>query len=131
MRRYGGEIRPQWTGTLDRQHRLSIRPDITWWVASDCLAVVDAKYKALELRGMPNADAYQMLAYCTALRLSQGFLVYARDSDEEQRRHEVCNTDCVIEVRTLDVEAGPQSLLSQVDRLAAEIAASNPAMVAA
>ena len=51
------------------------------------VAVFDAKYK-LEgaSSGYPNADAYQMLAYCTALRRHQGFLVYAKDSGERERR---------------------------------------------
>jgi 5-methylcytosine-specific restriction enzyme subunit McrC len=28
--------------------------------------------------GFPQADLYQMLAYCTALRLPEGHLIYAR-----------------------------------------------------
>lgn len=124
MRRFGGEVRSQWSGWLDGQRRLAIRPDITWWSGSNCLAVADAKYKALELKGMPNADAYQMLAYCTALDLRRGFLVYAKDSGEQARNHEVRNSECVIEVRTLDVETEPEPLLKQVDGLASEIASS-------
>jgi 5-methylcytosine-specific restriction enzyme subunit McrC len=122
MQRFGGEVRPQWSGWLDVEERIGIRPDITWWTDERCLAVADAKYKALELKSMPNADAYQMLAYCTSLGLPRGFLVYAKDSGEETRSHAVRNSDCVIEVRTLDVEAEPESLLGQVNALADEIA---------
>jgi 5-methylcytosine-specific restriction enzyme subunit McrC len=75
MQGFGGDVRAQWRGWLDHERQLGIRPDITLWSSSTCLAVVDAKYKALELKGMPNADAYQMLAYCTALDLPRGFLV--------------------------------------------------------
>jgi 5-methylcytosine-specific restriction enzyme subunit McrC len=71
---------------------------------------------------MPNVDAYQMLAYCTALGLPHGFLVYAKDSGEQPRTYEVLKSKCVIEVRTLDVEVGPDLLLQQVQALAAEIA---------
>jgi 5-methylcytosine-specific restriction enzyme subunit McrC len=124
MQQFGGEVRAQWTGWLDREEGLGIRPDITWWSGNSCLAVADAKYKALELKGMPNADAYQMLAYCTALDLARGFLVYAKDSGEHARSHRVRNTDAVIEVRTLDVETDPTTLLRQVDALAGEIRAS-------
>ena len=46
------------------------------------------------------------------------------DSGEEARSHGVRNTDAVIEVRTLDVEAEPEDLLKQVDRLANELAKS-------
>ncbi len=121
MQPYGGVVKGQWTGSLDVERRLGIRPDITWWSGTNCLAVADAKYKALELKGMPNADAYQMLAYCTALGLERGFLVYANDSGEDPRSHRVRNSDCVIEVRTLDVEAEPKDLLKQVETLAGEI----------
>src|SRR5262249_8633664 len=69
MRPFGGEVRAQWRGWLDRDRQLVIKPDITWWSGERCLAIADAKYKALELKSMPNADAYQMLAYCTALGL--------------------------------------------------------------
>jgi 5-methylcytosine-specific restriction enzyme subunit McrC len=124
MQPFGGDVRSQWSGWLDHQRQLAIRPDITWWAGDACLAIADAKYKALELRGMPNADAYQMLAYCTALRLRRGFLVYAKDSGEEARIHDVRNSKCTIEVRTLDVELEPEQLLAQVQTLAKEIAAS-------
>ena len=40
-------------------------------------AVINAKYKAEKGAGFPNAALYQMLAYCTALRLPVGHLVYA------------------------------------------------------
>jgi len=120
----GGIVRSQWRGFLDEENRLGIRPDVTWWSGTSCLAVADAKYKALAPTKMPNADAYQMLAYCSVLRLRYGFLVYAKDSGERPRSHRVANSDCVIEVRTLDVEAGPNRLLQQVQTLAEEIAAS-------
>src|SRR5262249_54706180 len=100
MFRFGGELRAQWAGWLDRGHTIEIRPDITWWSGGSCLAVADAKYKSLEFRGMPNPDGYQMLAYCTALRLIRGFLLYAKDSGEENRSLRVTNSDHVIEVRT-------------------------------
>ena len=124
MQRFGGEVRQQWNGWLDHQRRLAIRPDITWWSTRSCLAVADAKYKALDVRSLPNGDAYQMLAYCTALQLRRGFLVYAKDSGEEARAHDVRNAEAVIEVRTLDVEVEPEDLLKQVDSLANEIARS-------
>jgi len=120
----GGRVSAQWTGSLDTQKKLSIRPDVTWWGSSGSLAVVDAKYKALATKTLPNPDAYQMLAYCTALRLDRGFLVYASDSGEQPRRHDILNNGPVIEVRTLDVEREPDVLLQQVALLAAEIARS-------
>jgi 5-methylcytosine-specific restriction enzyme subunit McrC len=124
MQRFGGELRLQWTGRLDDHGLIRIIPDLTWWVGGRCLAVADAKYKALALAGMPNADAYQMLAYCTALSLTRGFLVYANDSGEQAGTRNILNTDCAIEIRTLDVELEPDDLLHRVDQLAVEIALS-------
>ena len=86
------------------------------------MAVADAKYKSLAPASMPNADAYQMLAYCAAIGLPRGFLIYAKDNGAEARTHSVINASCSIEVRTLDVEAHPEVLLAQVEVLAAEIA---------
>ena len=36
----------------------------------------------------PADDAYQMLAYCTALGLDRGYLVYAKDAGETDRSHQ-------------------------------------------
>jgi 5-methylcytosine-specific restriction enzyme subunit McrC len=119
---YGGEVKLQTTFTLDTADEIPIRPDVVWTVAGRPRAVIDAKYKALKVEGMPNADAYQMLAYCTALGLDQGFLVYANDSGERVRNLTVRNSTCEIRVRTLDVEKRPEQLLEQVRALVAEIA---------
>lgn len=121
MRASGGIVQGQWTGWLDRERRVAIRPDVTWWKAGACRAVVDAKYKALPTRGMPNGDAYQMLSYCVALGLSRGFLVYAKSSNELPHDISVRGSQLVVHVRTLEVEAGPDVLLDQVGALASEI----------
>ena len=120
--RFGGELKLQWRGRLDQAGAIRIIPDLTWWVGGSCRAVADAKYKALDLSSMPNADAYQMLAYCTALSLERGFLIYAKDAGEKPATHHIRNAAAVIEVRTLDVEVEPELLLRQVDVLADEIA---------
>lgn len=122
--RFGGELNFQWRGRLDQAGAIRIIPDLTWWVGGTCRAVADVKYKALDLTSMPNADAYQMLAYCTALSLERGFLIYAKDAGEKPATHHIRNTAAVIEVRALDVETEPELLLRQVDLLAEEIASS-------
>ena len=123
---YGGEVRFQHPDRLDDHDpaALRLKHDITWWSAGRCLAVIDAKHKSIAHRTMPNADAYQMLAYCTALKQRQGFLVYAKDSGQQERRHVIRNSPYTINVRTLDIENEPEALLAQVDQLANELAAS-------
>ena len=39
--------------------------------------MADIKYKSLADQPVPEADVYQLLAYCTALRLPEGHLIYA------------------------------------------------------
>ena len=125
MRPYGGWLRAQYTTALDHDGTLAIRPDITWWKGGRCLAVVDAKYKSLVDRStMPNADAYQLLAYCVALALRSGYLIYAKESGERPSDYTVKRHGYVLRVRTIDVELEPRLLLEQVDRVAGEIAES-------
>ena len=69
-------------------------------------AVVDAKYKAEKPSGFPQADLYQLLAYCTVLGLHVGHLVYAR-GNEDPRVHSVVGADVSIHCHTLDLAQSP------------------------
>jgi len=98
-----------------------MRPDVVHLAGGRARAVFDAKYKIeSDVRGVPNADVYQMLAYCTALRLRRGYLVYAKGQGDSIA-HEIINTDPTIEIvqHPLDLADSPANLLAQVDRLAA------------
>jgi 5-methylcytosine-specific restriction enzyme subunit McrC len=124
LTRYGGVIRLEPTqASLDSAGRLKLLPDITWWMFGRCMAVLDAKYKALALRGMPNADAYQMLAYCVGLKLREGYLLYAKDEGQGSADHDVVDGRTTIRVRTLDLQLVPEELLGRVRELAREVAA--------
>ena len=59
----GAVTRTTWT----RRAASVLKPDIVWHVGGKVAAVVDAKYKAEKPSGFPNADLYQLLAYCTVL----------------------------------------------------------------
>jgi len=123
LERHGGRVRFQYSARrLDDAARLTLKPDITWWHDGVCRAVIDAKYKALAVSGIPNADAYQMLAYCIAFGLECGHLVYAKDAGQEPLDHVVSGSGTLIRVRAIDVEHEPADVLSEVDALAAEIA---------
>lgn len=124
MRKHGGVIREQdTTRFLDKAEvAIPLKPDLAWWAGGRCRAVLDAKYKSIANGVMQNADAYQMLAYCTAYRLPVGYLIYAKDSGEQPRVHEVRNTAKKIVVATLDVEKEPDDLLADVSGLATDVA---------
>jgi 5-methylcytosine-specific restriction enzyme subunit McrC len=123
LERMGGRVRLQYPRKhLDEAHRVSLKPDITWWQHGNCRAVIDAKYKALTVGGIPNADAYQMLAYCIAFGLDRGYLVYAKDAGQEPLQHVVRDPGITIQVAAIDVECEPTDVLSQVEDLANELA---------
>lgn len=122
LQRFGGQVRLQHGREhLDHERRIRLIPDITWWDGGRCRAVVDAKYKPLTDARFPNADAYQMLAYCTALQLDQGHLVYARDAGQRDRTHTIRHSSKQVQVTAVDVERSPAAVLEQVERLAERI----------
>ena len=73
--------------------------------------------------GFPDADLYQLLAYCTALRLPDGHLVYAQ-GNEAGRTHHVPGAGVTLHAHTLDLDQPPAGLLAQVDALAATLAST-------
>jgi 5-methylcytosine-specific restriction enzyme subunit McrC len=118
---YGGRVVDQWRGHLDYAGRVDVRPDIVWMVGGTAAAVADAKYKSEKPSGYPNADLYQLLAYCTVLGLRVGHLVYAKGS-EDPVRHIVQGTDVEIICHALDLDQPPDGVLAQVQGLSRKMA---------
>jgi len=119
--KYGGRIHSQDWNPFDLAGRVRLRPDLVWKLAGAPLAVVDAKYKAESPAGYPNADLYQLLAYCTVLGLRHGHLVYAK-GEADAARHAVRRSGIEIHCHALDLAAEPAVLLTQVSKLADDIA---------
>lgn len=117
---HGGRVVAQDRHDLDAAGHIEMRPDLVWYRHGIPVAVIDAKYKAEKPSGFPYADLYQMLAYCTALDLGDGHLVYAK-GNELERSHVVRHAGIEIHVRTLDLAALPSELEAQVDDLARRI----------
>lgn len=65
---FGCRIHPQDWNDFDELGQVRLRPDLVWKIAGVPVAVVDAKYKSEAPAGYPNADLYQLLAYCTRAR---------------------------------------------------------------
>ena len=126
LRVYGGRTMPQdrrWR--LDQAGSIRIRPDLVWYAADSATpsGVVDVKYKVEQPSGYPNADLYQLLAYCTRLRLPQGHLVYAH-GDSAAARHDLVGTDITLVQHAIDLDTDPTTLLAAISRLATQVAAS-------
>jgi 5-methylcytosine-specific restriction enzyme subunit McrC len=102
---------------LDDERQVDMRPDLLCRQHGSPAAVVDAKYKAERPEGFPNADLYQMLAYCTVLGLGEGHLVYAK-GNEPVSIHTVQNAGVTVRCHALDLALEPVDLLRQVDGLA-------------
>ena len=129
---YGGRAVRQAPGhRLDERGRVVIRPDLVWYDETGRpVVVVDAKYKAEKSGGFPDADLYQMLAYCTALDLPEGHLVYAR-GNEEPAQHVIRHAGTTIHCHALQLDAEPDELLHQVTDLAERFNASMPRLAGA
>jgi len=85
FRPYGGELVAQYASTLDVEGTVKIAPDLVWLVDGEVRACVDVKYKVEKHGQYPNADLYQMAAYCRRFGLGEGWLVYAAGSDDATR----------------------------------------------
>ena len=117
----GGRCHTQYPDYLDTARTIRIEADLVWTRHQSPVAVVDAKYKAEKPSGFPNADTYQMLAYCTALRLPVGHLVYAKGKEAQLTQH-IRHTDITIHTHTLDLKLPPSRLIEQVEALATQVA---------
>ena len=116
--------------TLDVDGKIRLNPDLSWWSNGHCCFVGDAKYKRLMSERFPNADIYQVLAYCTAVDLPSGLLVYAA-GESETGRYRIKHTDKTIEVESLNLAGQPEDILAQVNRLAEKVKDHSRTMIAA
>jgi 5-methylcytosine-specific restriction enzyme subunit McrC len=121
---YPGETRGQYEAYMDEAElgyrkgdRVQMYVDIVHSVDRVPAIVFDAKYKAASASGAyPNADHYQMLAYCTALAVPRAWLIYAGAGVPRTRR--ISNSPVSIVEFPLDVSQPPSALLARVNALA-------------
>ncbi|WP_370415341.1 McrC family protein [Streptomyces fradiae] len=103
---------------LDEAAAIRMKPDLVLYEPGGAVrAVVDAKYKAEKRDGFPDADLYQMLAYCTALGLPEGHLVYAK-GNAAHAAHTVRHAGIVIHQHALDLDQDPPGLLADLQEVA-------------
>ena len=118
---YGGRVDDQDRNHFDEAGQVRLRPDIVWKVRGSAVAVIDAKYKAEKPAGYPNADLYQLLAYCTVLGLRSGHLVYAK-GNENPAHHVIRRCGIEIFCHAVDLDQPPDRLLASMGALAQRIA---------
>jgi 5-methylcytosine-specific restriction enzyme subunit McrC len=106
---------------LDGVGRVPMAIDLLEYDGRDPVMVYDAKYKAASRDGRyPNADFYQMLAYCTTVGLDRAVLVYAQGGDAVDRR--VQHSPVTIREWPLDLSLSPAEMLESIER-AVDVAA--------
>lgn len=115
----GGTIQAQRSDHLDHGAQVVIRPDLVWLDDGVVAAVFDAKYKADRNGRHPNADIYQMLAYCVRHGLRAGHLVYAA-GNEEPARYIVEQAGVTIICHAVDLDQTPRDIQQQLDAIAAD-----------
>ncbi len=106
---------------LGQGRRVDIRPDIVVRVGSVPLLVADCKYKRVEPDGFKQHDVYQMLAYCTALGLDHGLLVYPKHAVPVDDEIAVVNSPVRIRQRSLDLSGSLPELKAACRALADEL----------
>jgi len=121
MAAHRGEMRLQYGALLNEavrdSDRLTVRPDAVHFLGGRPVVVYDSKYKAASDAGASlSADHYQLLAYCTALRVPTAWLVYAGAGEVKLRR--ILNTDIDIVEYPLDLSRPPSEILAAVADLA-------------
>lgn len=96
--RSGWELKPQFRVRLTE--RVRMKPDFVLLRRGKPVAVGDAKYVELD-RGWSNGNVYQMLAYCVALGLPRGLLIYASQRPLEVQHVQRSGTE--LEIMGIDM----------------------------
>lgn len=105
---------------FDLDGSVKLEPDLTWWDGGKCTFVGDAKYKRIDVKSVPNADLYQILAYATALDLPGGLLIYAQ-GEAEAATYKIRHTCKQLEVVSLDLTGSLKDVLDRVKDIACKI----------
>ncbi|HEX4841616.1 MAG TPA: hypothetical protein VFV60_05570 [bacterium] len=81
-----------------------IHPDIVVRRDGIIRLVADTKYKVVEPEEYKHHDIYQILAYCTALHVPSGLLIYPLHATEIKNAIQVRNAE--VEIRRITVDLG-------------------------
>ncbi|MEU5719101.1 restriction endonuclease [Streptomyces sp. NPDC020403] len=119
LSRHGIRCVPQDGHRLDEAGRASIRPDLVLYRGGRPVSVMDAKYTFLRITAPPVEHLYQVLAYCTALGITHGHLVYAATaSGTAPVDHMIRRSSVTVTAHALDLHEPPARILAQMAALA-------------
>ncbi len=98
------------------QPDIHVRPDVVLMREGRPEAVVDAKWKSLAGSPLVTEDVYQALAYCSALGVGRGVLVYPGRRDRAWT-YRIAAAPVTLVIHTLRVVGGREALRRGVRRL--------------
>lgn len=107
---------------LDQKSEVRLKPDISRWNGSKCIAIGDVKYKRSTSDGVNHPDLYQLLAYATATNLKTASVIYAASMDESEElllgAHKVLYANVEINVFALDLRKSTSEILEDIAKFA-------------
>src|SRR5690606_5999067 len=117
----GVAVRAQSRLHLGYDKKVPMRPDLVVEVDGRDVLVGDCKYKRLEPEDFRNHDVYQMLAYCTAVGMTRGLLIYPIHEVVVQDEVRVRNSPVRIEQTTIHLGGTPDMFRETCDEFARAI----------
>ncbi|HDL50174.1 MAG TPA: hypothetical protein ENH33_09500 [Actinobacteria bacterium] len=112
------EVRDQEQTYLDVGKKISMRPDLIFYRRGEPVLVADVKYKLTDNGQARNADYYQLLAYCEALGLDAGFLIYSGEDRTDAAGARVVDGGPILRVEPIQLVGGRGTIEQSLDRLA-------------
>lgn len=117
-------VREQVDDHLDRGRAVVIRPDIVVYRGGGPILIADCKYKLPNPGRLVAADVYQMLAYCTAIAVPRGLLIYPRHMAPSAVEIAVRNTGTVVRGVSIDLGRPSSAFVRECEAFADAILAS-------
>jgi 5-methylcytosine-specific restriction enzyme subunit McrC len=106
---------------LGHEKKVHMRPDLVVKDHGTPRLVADCKYKRLEPDEFVHHDVYQVLAYCTAIHVEQGLLLYPVHEVDVRDEVSIRNAQVKIRQTTLDLSGDAVTLPRACDCFAQEV----------
>lgn len=117
------EVRSEPPVHLGEGRRVLMKPDLEFRRHGRTVLVGDTKYKLTADAKARNADYYQMLAYTTALDISDGVLIYClAEGGTPERTVTVRHNGRSLHTKAIDLSGSPTEVAAELDSLADWIA---------
>jgi len=114
----GVAVQPQVTVPLDEARAVRMRPDIVVRRGGQVVLTADCKYKRVAPGSHIEGDLYQLVAYCTALGVERGLLIYPRHLAPMDGEIAVRHSRLTIWEAAIDLGGDRTALDAECDRLA-------------